>query len=287
MGHKISNNLKELIKEACPELVNFCDNAKIIVTAINKILSPYVEALQKIIESPEFIQFIEGLQLALVLYKAEEKYWVIDDYKLLEILKPLKEEDYSNTITNYYVKDNYRNISTLINEWENNTNISDRMPIINSCYRAMTTTNDKSVINTVVIPTLLAQITGLTEDLHELVPTTDRKQLEKELSTKGHSPSKGEITTEYLWRQERKREVFDCYTVIFEAVMKNTQKVKNVSKEDLEKYNKYRNKILHGDKQFLNYGTDENLIRCWLELNTLIKVYSIYKNYKAKEFDNE
>ncbi len=287
MGHKISNNLKELIKEACPELVNFCDNAKIIVTAINKILTPYVEALQKIIESPEFIQFIEGLQLALVLYKAEEKYWVIDDYKLLEILKPLKEEDYSNTITNYYVKDNYRNISTLINEWENNTNISDRMPIINSCYRAMTTTNDKSVINTVVIPTLLAQITGLTEDLHELVPTTDRKQLEKELSTKGHSPSKGEITTEYLWRQERKREVFDCYTVIFEAVMKNTQKVKNVSKEDLEKYNKYRNKILHGDKQFLNYGTDENLIRCWLELNTLIKVYSIYKNYKAKEFDNE
>lgn len=287
MGHKISNNLKELIKEACPELVNFCDNTKIIVTAINKILTPYVEALQKIIESPEFIQFIEGLQLALVLYKAEEKYWVIDDYKLLEILKPLKEEDYSNTITNYYVKDNYRNISTLINEWGNNTNISDRMPIINSCYRAMTTTNDKPVINTVVIPALLAQITGLTEDLHELVPTSDRKQLEKELSTKGHSPSKGEITTEYLWRQERKREVFDCYTVIFEAVMKNTQKVKNFSKEDLEKYNKYRNKILHGDKQFLNYGTDENLIRCWLELNTLIKVYSIYKNYKAKEFDNE
>lgn len=287
MGHKISNNLKEFIKEACPELANFCDNAKIIVTAINKVLTPYVEALQKIIESPEFIQFIEGLQLALVLYKAEEKYWVIDDYKLLEILKPLKEEDYSNTITNYYVKDNYRNISTLINEWENNTNISDRMPIINSCYRAMTTTNDKSVINTVVIPTLLAQITGLTEDLHELVPTSDRKQLEKELSTKGHSPSKGEITTEYLWRQEGKREVFDCYTVIFEAVMKNTQKVENFSKEDLEKYNKYRNKILHGDKQFLNYGTDENLIRCWLELNTLIKVYSIYKNYKAKELDNE
>ena len=227
------------------------------------------------------------MQLALVLYKAEEKYWVIDDYKLLEILKPLKEEDYSNTITNYYVKDNYRNISTLINEWGNNTNISDRMPIINSCYRAMTTTNDKPVINTVVIPALLAQITGLTEDLHELVPTSDRKQLEKELSTKGHSPSKGEITTEYLWRQEQKREVFDCYTGIFEAVMKNTQKVKNFSKEDLEKYNKYRNKILHGDKQFLNYGTDENLIRCSLELNTLIKVYSIYKNYKAKEFDNE
>lgn len=285
--HKRSNILKELIKGACPELANFCDTAKLIVTAMNKVLTPYVEALQKIIESPEFIKFIEGLQLALVLYKAKEKYWVIDDYKLLEILKPLKEEDYSNTITNYYVKDNYRNISILINEWENNTDISDRMPIIQSCYRAMTTTNDKSVINTVVIPTLLAQITGLTEDLHELVPTSDRKQLEKELSTKGHYPSKGEITTEYLWRQERKREVFDCYTVIFEAVMKNTQKVKNFSKEDLEKYNKYRNKILHGDKQFLNYGTDENLIRCWLELNTLIKVYSIYKNYKAKELDNE
>ena len=90
-----------------------------------------------------------------------------------------------------------------------------------------------------------------------------------------------------MWQQERKREVFDCYNVIFNAVMKNTKNTEFFSQEDLEKYNKYRNKILHGDKQFLNYGTDENLVRSWLELNILIKVYSFYKNYETKELENE
>jgi hypothetical protein len=37
----------------------------------------------------------------------------------------------------------------------------------------------------------------------------------------------------------------------------------------------------------LNYGTDENLVRSWLELNILIKVYSIYKDFNTKELENE
>lgn len=283
----LSHILKSLIKETNPEVVEFLNNFNLICQALQKLAYIANEKIRKVVETPEFQQFINGLKIMQTYYEVEDKYWVIDDKTLLKILSNIPSEEYSNQITEYYTKDNYGNIEKLLNKWRNITYIADRMIIFEDCYNAMQTITDKRMINNTVIPTLTAQISGLTEDLCALVPRTECDTLKQELTIGGKTPSKGEITVEYLWRQEQKSEVLDCYNVIFNAVMKNTKNIEHFSKEDLEKYNKYRNKILHGDKQFLNYGTDENLVRSWLELNILIKVYSIYKDFNTKELENE
>ena len=287
MGNVLSQALRSAIKESNPEIIELFDKLRPVCQAIQLVAQAVCQTVKDIVETPEFQQFINGLKNVQTYYKAEDMYWVIDDEALLKILGDLPSEEYSNTITGYYTKDNYANIEKLLDKWRNITYITDRITIFEDCYKAMQVMTDKRVINNTVIPTLTAQITGLAEDLHKLVPTDKHDTIKQELTRNGKSPSEAEITVEYLWRQEQKREVFDCYNVIFKAVMKNTRKIENFTEDDLEKYNKYRNKILHGDKQFLNYGTDENLIRSWLELHTLIKVYSIYKDYKTKELDNE
>ena len=287
MDDILSKALRSTIQESNPEIIELYDKWKPICQSIQIIAQVFYKMIQEIVETQEFQQFINGLKNIQTYYKAEDKYWIIDDEILLKILGNVPSEEYSNQITEYYTKNNYINIEKLLNKWREITYITDRMAIFEDCYKAMQVITDRKIINNIVIPTLTAQISGLTEDLHKLVPNDIRSTIKQELTKNGKTPSEGEITIEYLWRQEQKREVFDCYTVIFKAVMKNTQKIETYTKDDLEKYNKYRNKILHGDKQFLNYGTDENLIRSWLELHTLIKVYSIYNDYKTKGFDNE
>lgn len=287
MSNTLSNNIKKTIKEVSPELYQGVETLKVISNVMHHFAQRTQKALQNLANSPEFKQFIEDCKTQIVINRAEERYWVIDDEFLIKQLQGYSEDKYSEIITNYYSRNNYENIEKLFNSWQDIDCISERMKIFENCIKTMKALSDKDLINTIIIPTLLAQTTGITEDLHNLTPTNARNIIKQELTKEGNTPSKGEVTTEYLWRQERNKELADCYTVIFEAVMKNTDKKAVFTEEDLKKYNKYRNKILHGDKQFLNYGTDENLVRSWLELNILIKVYSFYKNYETKELENE
>ncbi len=158
----------------------------------------------------------------------------------MNILRDKPSEEYSNHITEYYTKNNYANIGKLLNSWRTIEGInSERMVIFENCYKAMQTVENKRIINDIIIPTLTAQITGLSEDLHKLVPGDIHDSIKKELASNSKIPSEGEITIEYLWKQEQTREVLDCYTVISEAVMKNTRKIETFKKEDLEKYTSF------------------------------------------------
>lgn len=65
--------------------------------------------------------------------------------------------------------------------------------------------------------------------------------------------------------------------------MINRGQFEQLNEADFEKYNKFRNKILHGDKEFLEYGTEENIIRSWLELDIVINAYTIINKIKNTE----
>lgn len=58
--------------------------------------------------------------------------------------------------------------------------------------------------------------------------------------------------------------------------------ITKLSQEELEKYNKFRNKILHGDKNYLKYGTLKNYIQSWLELELLFYSYMAIFNTTQK-----
>ncbi len=275
------------IKEAFPELYQAVQNSRKAVEKLNEILEPYRVFANSFLDSQKIMNFAESLKNQIIVFCAEEQYWAISDITLIKHLQSVSENKYSETITNYYEQDNYAKIDELSKTWEGLDCIAKRLPIIKSCLNIMQNNSNNIDVATVVIPTLTAQITGIAEDLCGLVPEDDYKEISNDLRNGQKNPTKGEITTEYLWRLDPKKELFFCSNVIFNAVMKNTNNKDNFTEEELEKYNKYRNKILHGDIQFLNYGTNENLVRTWLELNILIRIYAIYKDYELKESINE
>lgn len=268
--------LQQTIKEACPEFYNFLQNLSSIGNSLNKIIEPYRLMLEQVAKTPEFKTFIEACQYLIVKSTAAENFWAINDKLLLTHLKTIPESEYATEIVKYYSTNNYDKIQNLITKWQETDIVNNRIAIFQSCLTIMRN-NQNSItdIANVVIPTLTAQLTGIVEDLYDAIP--DKNEIEKELSTGTikQTHSRGLITAQYLWNLKQGQCAMDCYSIIFKSVMINQGQFKQLNETDFEKYNKFRNKILHGDKDFLKYGTDENIIRSWLELDVAINTYTI------------
>lgn len=272
MGNK--NFLQTPIKEAYPEFYNFLHNLSNKSISLNKLFEPYRILFEPISNTPEFINFIKECQYLAIKTKASENFWLINDQTLLKLLNSVPESQYSTKIIEYYSTESYNNIQKLINNWQEIGCVNNRIPLLQSCLNIIKSGQKMEDITNTVIPALTAQITGITEDLYELVPEKEKLEAELKKVNKKNRPSNGQITTQYFWEQGEGQYALDCY-YIFKSVMINKGQFQHLNETDFEKYNKFRNKILHGDKNFLLYGTEENMIRSWLELNILINLYAI------------
>lgn len=284
MKTKNKNFLQQTIKETCPEFYNFLQNLSSVGNPLNKIIEPYRLMLEQIVKTPEFKTFVEECQYLIIKSTAAEKFWAVNDKLLLTQLKTIPENEYATEIIKFYSVNNYNKIQNLITNWQEKNIANNRIAIFQSCLTIMRN-NQNSIIDiaNLVIPTLTAQLTGIVEDLYDIIP--DKNKIEKELSTstKRQTPSKGLVTTQYLWNLKQGQCAMDCYSIIFKSVMINQGQFKQLNETDFEKYNKFRNKILHGDKNFLEYGTEENIIRSWLELDIVINAYIIVSKIELSE----
>jgi len=261
--------LKTILFELSPELKQVC-------STIGEFGKQLKTVVKQIADTPEFKLFMEGLQLYIVKSKLRADYWAIDDIVLIASIKEKEAEKAEDIIIKYYTNDNCFEIKNLVSKWETYQCIEDRMPIFKSCLNLMNGDNLEDTANA-TIPTLMSQLTGLKECLLETIPIEEKNGIIDDLKNNkkpGETPGHNDLCAEYLWRNEMGESALDCYSVIFEKALINKGNFDKLSPEEISKYDKFRNKILHGDKRFLNYGTVENLIRSWLELNLLIKIYN-------------
>jgi hypothetical protein len=66
------------------------------------------------------------------------------------------------------------------------------------------------------------------------------------------------------------------------------RKGEKINIEELGKFNLFRNKILHGDERYMGYGTTPNLIRLFLYLDFLIKIFdkiTLFEINRTSEID--
>ncbi len=263
--------VKDLLEEFVTELpIKKTNNS---IKALVSTLKPYMKGVDKYIKMHQNA-IKEAYDFVIVQYKTKDSFWAIYDKNLIDILKNTTEDKYSDIIVNYYKENNYEKIKELFSNWQQIPSIKDRMKIISSCFNLMQTEILSEDLCNAIIPTLTAQITGIIEDTYYLIPTSKEKEIRQSLGLpiQKTQPSP-KVTAEYLWQLKEGQDSLFYYSIVQQAIMLNRGKLDKLTEEDIAKYNKYRHKIMHGDKMFLNYGTEENLIRSWLELDMLIKIY--------------
>ena len=92
------------------------------------------------------------------------------------------------------------------------------------------------------------------------------------------------LVSSYLWYNGYGSFALYTLKVLIEKTFLDGRKaIPSLTLEELEKYNKFRHKILHGDKNYLKYGTIKNYIQSWLELDLLFLIYLAVVNINKKD----
>ncbi len=229
-----------------------------------------------------FYKNIEGIfaQEAWVRFDLKSGFWIIEDD---EVITHLKENlhtrvDQEYYICDYYSKDAWGNLATIVESWAECKPIRDRHPILKDCFTALKLAQGQDInIANLVVPTLLAQIDGIRDEILDAVPDILSK-----------IKINVEFTPEEFIKKERKIQfstvrsilsklISDEYGIIFyevicEGIFQSGYAFAREKKKGENLNNMNRNKIIHGDKILLDYGTKENLIRAFLCVDFMIKV---------------
>ena len=209
---------------------------------------------------------------------ASEYGWCICDKNLrskIETASSLTQEEFDNLIVDYYSQNKYERIKDKISYWKDVPFLEKRMPIITSCLYVPETMDENNLYN-MAIPTLLAQEDGIFDDIIDLIPENIKAIICKQNGLNRNQ--KRNVVARLLYRLGYKQLSIFAQKVLIERTFRdgrNSKGIPSFSKKEIKKYNKFRNKILHGDKNYLNYGTSKCYIQSWLELELMFNIYAV------------
>lgn len=278
--------------------------------AIDALIFPFIKAIQEVAKAIQPIitkaalAFINCVDTMLLKSELVRNYWIIMDTKLLNILKDSDKrsiKDIEEIIINYYKERKYSNLKELFNPYRTNKLFENRFPIIDSCITILHDT-PLEISSAVVVPTILSQITGIYELLPQLVPEAQKREIKKllkendkkiicPLSTDGRKPSNCEfviqgnpkinkdIFEQYIMNKAS-YDIYYDYKKVIANTFKNGKQIDKM-KEDIKQNSVFRNKILHGTD--LQYNSAENVVKCFMELAFLMKLYTEISQEKVND----
>lgn len=267
-----------------------------------KVLKEVGKAIQSVIKTvtEAFLEYIDEFLLQSELLR---NYWIIMDKNLQELLVNSKKrniEEIEQLILNYYQQSNFSNLERLFENYRTQKVFDDRLPIIDSCIKILAN-NPIGHSSTVVIPTLLSQITGIYDALLNLIPEKQKAEIKQQikknnkkiicpLSANGKKPAECNFVIQ--GNQKLNKDVLDQYIMStvstdiyynYKKIITNTFKNgKQVDKlqEDIKQKSVFRHKILHGTD--FKYNSAKNVIKCFMELAFLMKLYVLFLEKKTK-----
>lgn len=303
----MANNLKPT--ENFPQ-IPFFDDLQKISQAIDAFMAPILKAAQKFAEAVQpiiekaglaFLDYIDTIQLKSELVR---NYWIIMDEKLLKLLKDSNKrniQDIEQIIIDYYKANNFSNLKELFEPYRGNKSFANRFSVVDSCIEILKN-NSLEISSHVVIPTLLSQITGIYDALPKLVPEQQKNEIKKQLkennkkilcplSADGKKPSNCEFVVqgnakinkdifEQYMMEKVSYGVYYNYKEVIANTFKNSKQVDKIQ-DDIRKKGVFRHKILHGID--LQYNSAENVVKCFMELAFLMKMYTQLSEENAND----
>lgn len=212
--------------------------------------------------------------------RMQSNYWIVVDKGLISTIVEngkFNEAEMVETVIHHYKKNNWKNTELIVERWRGHIS-PERMIILDDML--FTVKEAGSRAHSLSVLALITQLDGLTRELLQLLPIEDKKRIENkirdslpaELKQK-RTDIRQELTVQTIG------EVIDFWSaeilqeVIFSGLFRNS---KNISLD--ESFSLFRNKIMHGDKDFLKYGTDESFVRLMLYLDFVISLIAQLKN---------
>ena len=237
-------------------------------------------------------------------------YWCVFDDDLRQkigLKTEYTKEEIDGIVIEYYSQNHYENIKKHVKYWQENGIITNRVPIINSALSILDRQDDSDSYNA-IIPLLLAQEDGLKTEIRNLIPDevvkkirlqhtisklTDelrlkgvsakdahKQALKNAQSTKLHKISDVKLIVAYLGRLSIQVASPNVYSgakeILCRTFHSNWNDIEQLA--DKDKHNKFRDRILHGHPDSLEYGTKKNLVHSWLELILLVEIYILVKH---------
>ncbi len=184
--------------------------------------------------------------------------WPINDSELISYLVKNNgsSDEFDERVLQFYRKNNWRQLRRVIDRWNQFEAINDRLPILRDCFETLNlitrTEIDINAAN-VIVPTLVCQLEGVIGDYDEKIKNIYRNK------------TKNAITPFEILDENYGLFPFIVGTVFMASsdFIKAKEKGENL-------INIHRNKINHGDKDLLDYGTEENTIRLFLYIDAAI-----------------
>lgn len=240
---------------------------------MNAPIRSMVAAAQKQLNTP-------GIRAMFTSFKLQSRFWIVSDIDLFrEIIDREIESEHAleQFLVSYYTANNWAAVNALLDKWQAAPSLAPRVAIIEDCLKTVQLAQGKNLnIANVVIPTLIAQIDGMMADLYKLILGN------APMLPSNKKADKHEVVMELVSQIVNVRAADMLHTVIIEGVFRHADAIKksraaNDNQQSAE-FNIFRHKIMHGDRDFLNYGTTENLTRFFLYADFLIQLITKIEN---------
>lgn len=212
------------------------------------------------------------------------EYWLISDSELLA-------EATANGMFNskmaipfvmeYYKNNDWNKLKEMIRSWETIVDI-ERLKVFESAVAC--TSESKSNIHLLTVPSLIGQIEGLHKELQLAIPSETLKSAEARLRRrKPKNIHKKElekrVTEESVWELMNESGLtWLLEYAIHEAFFRNSKEI-----QINEEYSLFRHKIMHGEKEYIRFCNEESFFRLFLYADFIITLTSEIRSKSETE----
>ena len=245
---------------------------------LNEIISPAQELTKMLEKQSQILQHFSNKEVIITMNLYLTHWIVIDNYLLEKLYKTdlSNSDDIESLIVSHYSENNWNQAEILIRSWQKFNFVGKRVNIFLDALEVNRMSDERKGFNPnrLACPALIAQIDNLIKFLKESIYLK-------------YVGSANPICSIQDWEQDKKRIVLQqidhivdrwsalmLRNIIFKGLFCDSKDIPKKVSNKKQEFLIFRHKILHGDQNYMDYGTKENFIRILLYADFIIFLIS-------------
>ena len=245
---------------------------------MNEIVSPAQELAEILKKQSQVLQHFPNKK-GIIKINLYLTHWIVIDNCLLEKLYQINysnSDDIKNLIISHYSENNWNQVEKLIQSWKKFNFVGERMNIFLDALEINRISNEKKSFNPnrLACPALIAQIDNLIKFLKESIYSKYIDSSNPVYSSEDWKQNKKKIVVEQIDHIVDRWSAVMLRNLIFKRLFCDSKDIPKRVFNKRQEFSIFRHKILHGDQDYMDYGTKENFIRILLYADFIIFLIS-------------